>query len=117
MTIGDPRALLEGLFQAALAAADPAKVVPPHLPPLSTSNKGRVVVIGAGKAAGSMARAVEDHWGEAASGLVVTRYGHGVDCRNIEVVEAAHPVPDAAGRQAAERILESVQGLSACVTE
>jgi hydroxypyruvate reductase len=70
-------------------------------------------VVGCGKAAASMARAVEDHWKGELSGLVVTRYGHGVPTRRIEVVEAAHPVPDAAGRAAAERILKMVQGLSA----
>ena len=70
-------------------------------------------MIGAGKAAAKMARAVEDHWSGALSGLVVTRYGHGVPCRRIEVVEAAHPVPDAAGLTAAKRILAMVKGLSA----
>ena len=113
MTISDPRQLLRRLFDEALAAADPGKAVPPHLPPPPA---GRTVVIGAGKAAAAMARAVEDAWpeplGERFDGLVVTRYGHAVDCRRIEVVEAAHPVPDAAGRQAAERILRRVQGLT-----
>ena len=80
MTVGDPRGLLEGLFQAALAAADPAKVVAPHLPPAAAGGNGRIVVVGAGKAAGSMARAVEDHWGEAhlsetGSGLVRSSAG------------------------------------------
>src|SRR5215468_3764219 len=104
------RALLHALFDAALAAADPACCVPPHLP---APPKGRTIVVGAGKAAAKMARAVEDHWQGPLEGLVVTRYGHGVPCRRIEVVEAAHPVPDAAGQQAAARILRSVQGLSA----
>ena len=104
----DPQeTVLRRLFDAALAAADPARAVPPHLPP---PPKGRTVVVGAGKAAAAMARAVEDQWPEA-EGIVVTRYGHGVPCRSIEVVEASHPVPDAAGANAARRILESVRGL------
>lgn len=104
------RELLRSLFDAALAAADPARCVAPHLP---SPPKGRTIVVGAGKAAGKMARAVEEHWPGSLTGLVVTRYGHGVACDRIEVVEAAHPVPDAAGQQAAARILEMVQGLSA----
>ena len=104
----DPRTFLRGLFDAALAAADPAKAVPANLP---KPPKGRTVVIGAGKAAGAMARAVEDNWPGPLSGLVVTRYGHGVPCKRIEVVEAAHPVPDAKGRAAAQRILDSVKDL------
>ncbi len=113
MTVTDPTALLRQLFSAALAAADPARVVAAHLP---DPPSGRTVVVGAGKASAAMARAVEDGWrGDAArlSGLVVTRYGHGVPCARIEVVEAAHPVPDAAGAQAAERILRMVGGLGA----
>ena len=105
-----PRELLLSVFQAALAAADPALCVPPHLP---AAPKGRTVVVGAGKASAAMARAVEDHWQGALSGLVITRYGHAVPCSRIEIVEAAHPVPDEAGRQAAARILDMVQGLSA----
>jgi len=104
-----PRDLLRRLFEAALGAADPARCVPPHLP---AAPKGRTLVVGAGKAAAKMARAVEDHWSGPLTGLVVTRYGHGVPCARIEVVEAAHPVPDAAGQQAAARILAMVQGLS-----
>jgi glycerate 2-kinase len=99
------RALLRRLFDAALAAADPARVVPPHLPP---APKGRTLVVGAGKAAAAMARAVEDHRPGVLGGLVVTRYGHGVPCRRIEVVEASHPVPDLAGEEAARRMLASV---------
>ncbi len=103
----EPRAFLRRLFQAALDAADPALVVPPHLPP---PPEGRTIVLGAGKASAAMAAAVEANWPEARlddlSGLVVTRYGHGAACRRIEIVEAAHPVPDPAGRRAAERILE-----------
>jgi len=105
-----PRDLLLAMFRAAIAAADPNLCLPPHLPP---APRGRTIVVGAGKAAASMAKAVEAHWQGPLSGLVVTRYGHGAACQRIEVVEAAHPVPDAAGRAAAARILESVQGLTA----
>src|SRR5207237_3752929 len=81
---------------------------PPHLP---APPRGRTIVVGAGKAAAAMAAAVERNWAGPLEGLVVTRYGHGADCRRIEVVEAAHPVPDAAGARAAARILAMVQGL------
>jgi glycerate 2-kinase len=104
-----PEAFLRGLLGAALDAADPAKTLPGFLPP---APKGRTIVIGAGKAAAKMARAVEDHWPGALTGLVVTRYGHAVPCQRIEVVEASHPVPDAAGEDAARRILGMVQGLT-----
>ncbi|MDR3527126.1 MAG: glycerate kinase [Rhizomicrobium sp.] len=97
-----PRLLLRALFDAAIAAAQPALCVPPHLPP---PPKGRLIVIGAGKASAAMARAVEDHWQGALEGLVVTRYGYAVPCSRIEIVEAAHPVPDAAGLAAAQRVL------------
>jgi hydroxypyruvate reductase len=110
------RALLRGLFDAAVAAVDPARCLPAWLPALADLPKGRTVVIGAGKAAAAMARAVEDHWrGDSAqlSGLVVTRYGHGAPTRRIEVVEASHPAPDAAGQVAAARILDAVRGLTA----
>jgi glycerate 2-kinase len=103
-----PRDLLLMLFQAALGAADPKLCLPRHLPP---PPKGRTIVVGAGKAAAAMAAAVEAHWPGPLEGLVVTRYGHGVPCRRIEVVEAAHPVPDEKGREAARRILERVKGL------
>jgi hydroxypyruvate reductase len=105
-----PRALLRAMFDAAVDAAAPRLCVPRNLPPRP---KGRTVVVGAGKAAAAMARAVEEHWDAPLSGLVVTRYGHGVACDRIEVVEAAHPVPDAAGQMAAARILSLVRGLSA----
>ena len=105
----DARAVLRRLFEAALAAADPAKVVPPRLP---APPKGRTLVVGAGKAAAAMAAAVEAHWPGPLSGLVVTRYGHGLPCKRIEVVEAGHPVPDAAGTRAAQHILDLVRGLS-----
>src|SRR3954453_14502073 len=104
----EPRSLLRGMFDAAVTAALPAARAPAHLPP---PPKGRVVVVGAGKASAAMAKAVEDHWTGPLSGLVVTRYGHAVPCERIEIVEAAHPVPDASGEAAARRILEMVQGL------
>ena len=91
-------AFLRDLFDAALAAADPIGAVSDHLP---LPPKGRTVVVGAGKAAAAMAKSVEDHWDGPLEGLVVTRYDHGLPCRAIEVVEAAHPVPDDAGRAAA----------------
>jgi len=106
----NPVDLLQSLFHAAVGAASPAVCLPPHLPPRP---RGRTVVIGAGKAAASMARAVEEHWDAPLSGLVVTRYGHGVACERIDVVEASHPVPDPAGRAAATRILSRVDGLNA----
>ena len=98
------------MFDAAVAAAQPALCVPRHLP---VAPAGRVVVIGAGKASAAMARAVEDHWHGPLSGLVVTRYGYAARCRQIEIVEAAHPVPDAAGESAARRMLRCVSGLTA----
>lgn len=105
-----PRAFLRMLFDAAVAAAQPSVCVPPYLP---APPRGRTVVVGAGKASAAMAAAVEAHWPGPLAGLVVTRYGHAVPCRDIEIVEAAHPVPDAAGLRAAERILEMVGGLGA----
>jgi glycerate 2-kinase len=105
----DPRGFLFRLFRDAIDAASPARCVPPHLPPRP---KGRTVVVGAGKAAAAMAQAVEENWRSDLSGLVVTRYGHGVPCRWIEVVEAGHPMPDRAGLDAAERIIGLVQGLT-----
>ena len=105
----EPRALLKAMFDAAVTAALPAARVPAYLP---APGKGRVVVVGAGKASAAMAKAVEDHWTGPLSGLVVTRYGHAVACERIEIVEAAHPVPDAAGEAAARRILGMVKGLA-----
>jgi glycerate 2-kinase len=105
----DHRKLLRDMFDAAVAAASPELCVPRHLP---KPPKGRTVVVGAGKAAAAMAAAVEASWSGPIEGLVVTRYGHSVPCRHIEVIEAAHPVPDAAGREAARRILEKVAGLA-----
>ncbi|MGB5451880.1 MAG: glycerate kinase [Sedimenticolaceae bacterium] len=106
--MSDPRQLLLSLFEAAVDAASPTHCLPPHLP---QPPKGRTVVVGAGKGAAAMARAVEEHWQGPVSGLVITRYGHGVPLDRIELVEAAHPVPDAAGREAAGRILKMVEGL------
>jgi glycerate 2-kinase len=110
MNTSETASLLRCMFDAAIAAAQPALCVPRHLP---AAPKGRLVVIGAGKASAAMARAVEDHWPGPLSGLVVTRYGHAVPCRHIEIVEAAHPVPDAAGEIAARRLLQTVEGLTA----
>jgi len=104
-----PRDLLRRMFDAAVASAMPDKCIPAHLP---SAPRGRTVVVGAGKASAAMARAVEDHWPGPLSGVVVTRYGHRVRTRDIEIVEAAHPVPDLAGREAAERILAAVKGLT-----
>jgi len=106
----NPRGFLKGLFGAAVAAADPTRVVPPNLP---GQPKGRTVVIAAGKAAAAMARAVEGHWDGPISGIAVTRYGHGVACDSIEVVEADHPMPDEAGRDAAMRARELTAALTA----
>jgi len=105
----DPRRLLRDMFDAAIAAAQPALCVPRHLP---AAPEGRLVVIGAGKASAAMARVVEAHWQGPLSGLVVTRYGYGVPCERIEIVEAAHPVPDAAGERAAQRLFQVVKGLT-----
>ncbi|MGI8853204.1 MAG: glycerate kinase type-2 family protein [Methyloceanibacter sp.] len=104
-----PPDLLKAMFQAAVDAALPSLCVPAHLPPRP---KGRTVIIGAGKASGAMAKALEDAWDGPLEGLVVTRYGYRVPTERLEVVEAAHPVPDAAGREAARRILDLVQGLT-----
>jgi glycerate 2-kinase len=106
----EPRSLLRKMFEAAVAAAQPALCIPPHLPPRP---KGRLIVIGAGKASAAMAAAVEAHWQGPLEGLVVTRYGYAVPCQRIEIVEADHPVPDAAGETAAERILALVKSAKA----
>jgi hydroxypyruvate reductase len=106
----DRRALLRRMLDSAVAAAQPAVCLPPHLPPRPI---GRTVVIGAGKAAASMAQALEAHWDGPLEGLVITRYGYQVPCRRIEVVQAAHPVPDAAGLRATTRVLDAVRGLTA----
>ena len=107
-----PRELLLASFREAVAAADPLQVVPPHLP---APPRGRTVVVGAGKAAGAMARAVEDAWpaGSSLEGVVITRYGHGMPTSRIRVVEAGHPVPDERGEAAAREILALASGLGA----
>jgi glycerate 2-kinase len=102
--------LLRELLDAAIAAAQPAQAILPHLP---APPGGRTIVLGAGKAAAAMAQAVERHMPGPIAGLVVTRYGHGAPCARIEVVEAAHPVPDAAGQGAARRILDLAEGAGA----
>lgn len=104
----NPLDFLRSLFTAGVAAADPLLCIPPHLP---APPKGKTVVIGAGKASAAMARAVEDNWQGDLSGLVVTRYGFSVPCERIEIIEASHPVPDAAGREAAGRIVELAKSL------
>jgi len=110
----NPRALLRQMFDAAVAAAQPALCLPAHLPP---PPKGRTIVIGAGKASAAMARAFEDLWlarhDRPLEGVVVTRYGYQVPCGHIQIVQAAHPVPDEAGLAATQRILHAVQGLTA----
>ena len=102
------RELLARMFEAAVDAAQPARRIPLYVP---APPKGRTVVIGFGKASAAMAQALERHWPGPLGGLVVTRYGYAVPCERIRIVEAAHPVPDAAGLQAARQMLETVQGL------
>ena len=104
-----PEELLKAMFKAGVDAALPSLCVPPHLP---ERPKGRTVIIGAGKASGAMAKALEDAWDGPLDGVVVTRYGYRLPTERLEVVEAAHPVPDAAGREAAQRIFQAVQGLT-----
>ncbi|SEK79317.1 glycerate kinase type-2 family protein [Nitrosovibrio tenuis] len=117
------RNLLLNSFHAALAAADPLRIVPRHLPPRlckgGISTPGRTLVVGAGKAAASMALAVENHWQKGArqdaplDGIVLTRYGHGLPLKKIHVVEAGHPLPDEHGEQATRAILGEVKNLDA----
>ncbi len=109
VTAAEPEQFLRGLFNTALAAVSPAVCLPAFLP---VRPPGRTVVIGAGKAAAAMAAVVEERWHGPLSGMVVTRYGHGQKTAKIRVVEAAHPVPDAAGQQAAEEMLERVRNLT-----
>ena len=99
------RALLEESFRAAVAAADPRRILAAHLPP---PPKGRTFVAAAGKAAASMAVAVEESWSAPLHGIAITRYGHGLPTRHVRVVEAGHPVPDEAGEHAAREILDQV---------
>src|ERR1700751_482518 len=99
---------LRALFNAALAAADPYRAIERRIP---APVRGRTVLVGAGKASAAMARAFEAAWPGPLEGLVITRYGHAVPCGRIEIVEAGHPVPDAAGEGAARRILSLARGL------
>lgn len=99
--VDDPRSFLTELFHVAVSTADPMQILPQHLP---TRPDGRVLVIGGGKASARMAEAVEAIWGPC-EGLVITRYGYARPCQSIEIVEAAHPVPDEAGLEATARIL------------
>ncbi len=101
----EPKAFLRDLFDAAVASAQPDIAIPQHLP---EKPAGRTFVIGAGKASAAMARAVEQNWDGPLSGVVVTRYGYAVPCEHIEILEASHPVPDAAGAEAAQRIMDFV---------
>ena len=109
MTI-DPKPFLTSVFAAAVAAADPEKTIRAHLP---AKPKGRTIVVGAGKGAAQMAAAFEKAWDGLLQGVVVTRYGYGAPTTRIEVIEAAHPVPDGNGLKASRRLLETVSGLSA----
>lgn len=104
-----PHLSLRTLFDVAVHAAQAEACLPPHLP---APPRGRTVVIGAGKAAAAMAETLERHWSGPLEGLVVTRYGHARPCRQIEILEAAHPVPDEAGLRASQRMLEKVRGLT-----
>ncbi|MDX8536551.1 glycerate kinase [Mesorhizobium sp. M4B.F.Ca.ET.215.01.1.1] len=106
----DPKSFLTSIFNAAVAAADPEKTIRDHLP---ARPKGRTIVIGAGKGSAQMAAAFEKVWDGPIDGLVVTRYGYGAKCERIEIIEAAHPVPDAAGLEASRRLLDKVRGLTA----
>lgn len=108
--MNEARILLRNLFDAAVGAADPFVVVPQHLP---APPRGRTLVLAAGKAAAAMARAAERNFPGETSGMAVTRYEHGLDCERIEVIEAGHPLPDAAGRQAASRFLAAARDLTA----
>ena len=94
MTPEATRNLLRSMFDAAVAAAMPDQCVPQNLP---AKPKGRTIVVGTGKASAAMAQVLEKSWDGPLSGLIVTRYGHAVPCKQIEIVEAAHPVPDDAG--------------------
>ncbi len=106
----EPRDILAGLFDKAVAAALPDNSIAAFLPP---KPKGRTIVIGAGKGAAQLAQAVEKHWNGPLQGVVVTRYGYGAECKNIKVIEAAHPVPDQAGLTASQHLQDTVKDLSA----
>ena len=101
--------LMRAMFDAAVKTALPSNCIAAHMP---TPPKGRTIVVGAGKASAAMAQVFEKNWNAPLEGLVVTRYGHGAACKNIEIVEAAHPVPDDAGTKAAARMLEMLKGLT-----
>ncbi|WFP76592.1 glycerate kinase [Mesorhizobium sp. WSM4906] len=109
MTVLDPKTFLTAIFNAAVSAADPERTIRNHLP---AKPKGRTIVIGAGKGSAQMAAAFEKVWDGPIDGLVVTRYGYGAKCERTEIIEAAHPVPDAAGLEASRRLLEKVRGLT-----
>ncbi len=102
--------LMRAMFDAAVKTALPSNCIPAHMP---TPPKGRTIIVGAGKASAAMAQVFENNWHAPLEGLVVTRYGHSAICKNIEIVEAAHPVPDDAGTKAAARMLKMVEKLTA----
>ncbi|MGL4404877.1 MAG: DUF4147 domain-containing protein, partial [Notoacmeibacter sp.] len=107
--VENPSEFLRSLFDKAVEVADPMRMMAQHLP---QKPKGRLIVIGAGKASARMAEAVEAAWGPC-EGLVITRYGYGRICKGIEIVEAAHPVPDQAGFEATARMFHLLSGLNA----
>src|SRR5690606_41974599 len=109
MTTPDPKPFFEGLFRAAVAAADPRQVIRNFLP---SRPKGRTIVVGTGMGAAQMAQAFEEAWDGPLEGAVVTRYGYGAPTRRIKVFEAAHPVPDAAGLEGSRHILRLVSNLT-----
>jgi hypothetical protein len=109
MPLSSPREFLTSLFSAAVRAADPLTGIIAHLP---ERPKGKTVVVGAGNGAAQMARALESVWNGPLEGVVVTRYGYGCETDHIEIIEAAHPVPDAVGLAASRRLMETVAGLS-----
>ena len=102
-------AVMKSMFNAAIKQALPSNSIPLHMP---MPPKGRIIVVGAGKASAAMAQVFEQNWKGALEGLIVTRYGHAVPCKKIEIVEAAHPVPDESGTKAAARISQMMQGLT-----
>ena len=106
----DPLPILRSLFDAAVAVAEPANCMRPWMP---SRPSGRVIVVGAGKAAASMAKVLEEEWAQPLEGRVIVPYGHGTDCQSIEVIEAAHPVPDDAGVAATAELVASISDLTA----
>ena len=105
----EDRSYLTALFDSAIRAADPKAALAAHLP---AKPKGRVVVIGAGKASAQMAAALEELWEGPLEGVVVTRYGFGTECQSIRILEASHPVPDDAGMVASQAMFDAVRGLT-----